>query len=380
MRIPRIGAPLLWAAILVGPFSAARAHKPSDSYLTLDPSGAEINVRWDVAVRDLDHALGLDRDSDGVVTWGDVRSRQAEIVAYALSRLGVATLTEGKATACPATPGDQLIVDHSDGAYVVLRFALRCRLRPASRLAVDYQLFFDLDPQHRGLLRVNDGTHRVLVFAAGKTRHEIDVASPDRAAQLGVFIREGIVHIWAGFDHVLFLLALLLPAVLRRERGHWRAVTHLRPVLWDVARIVTAFTLAHSITLSLAALDVLSLPSRLVEAAIAASVVLAALNNLRPVMGRDRWAVAFALGLLHGFGFSAVLSELGLLRENLTLALFGFNLGVEIGQLAIVAIFVPLAFALRGTALYRRAGLVGGSLGIVVLAAVWLVERATGLR
>jgi hypothetical protein len=147
-----------------------------------------------------------------------------------------------------------------------------------------------------------------------------------------------------------------------------------------VLKIVTAFTAAHSITLSLSALGVLRLPSRFVESGIAASVVIAALNNVVPILEEDRWAAAFALGLLHGFGFSATLMDLGLPRQNLAVTLFGFNVGVEIGQLCVVAAFLPLAFALRKTVAYRRVALVGGSIAIGAIASLWFVERAFALK
>ncbi len=139
--------------------------------------------------------------------------------------------------------------------------------------------------------------------------------------------------------------------------------------------MVTAFTLAHSITLSLAALEIISLPSRLVESAIAASVVFAALNNLRGTIESKRWVMAFAFGLIHGFGFASVLADLGLPQGALVLALVGFNAGVELGQLAIVAVFLPLAFALRGTSFYRVGVLKAGSVLVAMLAAWWLVQR-----
>ena len=144
--------------------------------------------------------------------------------------------------------------------------------------------------------------------------------------------------------------------------------------------MVTAFTVAHSITLSLATLGWISLPSRWVESAIAASVVLAALNNVWPVFHGRRWIVAFGFGLIHGFGFASVLADLGLPQGALALALLGFNVGVELGQLAIVAAFLPLAYLLRRSAFYQRAVMRAGSLLIAALAAAWLVERVFDLK
>ena len=194
------------------------------------------------------------------------------------------------------------------------------------------------------------------------------------------YFKDGVWHIWIGFDHILFLLALLLPAVLYRTRQRWQAVASFRPALIDVLKIVTAFTLAHSITLTLATLGVVTLPAHLVESAIAASVVLSALNSVFPVFEGKRWVVAFAFGLIHGFGFASVLADLGLPQDALLLALVGFNLGVEGGQLAIVSAFLPLAYYLRDTLFYRRVVLFAGSILIMLLASVWLVERVFSLK
>jgi hypothetical protein len=137
---------------------------------------------------------------------------------------------------------------------------------------------------------------------------------------------------------------------------------------------------AHSITLSLAALSVIQLPSRLVESTIALSVVLAALNNLYPVVFGRRWVVAFCFGLIHGFGFASVLADLGLPQQTLLIALVGFNLGVETGQLAIVSAFLPLAYALRRSWVYRRVIFLGGSAAIVVVAGIWMIERMFNVK
>ena len=147
-----------------------------------------------------------------------------------------------------------------------------------------------------------------------------------------------------------------------------------------MAKVVTAFTLAHSVTLTLATLGLVSLPSRLVESAIACSVVLAALNNVWPIVRQRLWLLAFGFGLLHGLGFAGALLDLGLPAHAMVVPLLAFNLGVELGQLAIVALLLPLIFALRETSLYPRLMLRAGSSAIAVLGGLWLVERAFDLR
>jgi hypothetical protein len=261
--------------------------------------------------------------------------------------------------------------------------ALACEAASPARLALDYTLFADLDPQHRGLLNLAArGATRSGVLGPHAPRQAFELGEISRWRQFVDYVREGVWHIWIGLDHILFLLSLLLPAVLawQAAQQRWQAVPSFRVAFVDVLKVVTAFTLAHSITLSLAALGVVELPSRLVESVIAASIIVAALNNVRPLVIRRLWMVAFGFGLVHGFGFASVLADLGLPRDALVLALVGFNVGVELGQLAIVVAFLPLAWALRRTVLYRRWVMVGGSLLIALLAAVWLVERAFGLE
>ena len=235
-------------------------------------------------------------------------------------------------------------------------------------------------PAHGPELRERILLSAPLVSRAVPQEQHFELASGGAFSQLGAFVRDGAHHIWSGFDHVLFLLALLLPAVLRREQGRWLPAPRAGPALAEVLKVVTAFTVAHSITLSLAALGVVSLPSRLVESCIAGSVVLAALNNVRPAVYRGRWLIAFFFGLIHGFGFASVLADLGLPQESLLIALVAFNIGVELGQLAIVTVFLPLAYRLRSTTFYRRGVLVVGSAVIVLVAGTWLIERAFNVR
>jgi hypothetical protein len=351
------------------------AHKASDSYLVLNVQGEQVSGQWDIALRDIDFALGLDADGNGEINWGELRQRHADIAAWALS-----ALTVSRGAICPLQVTQNQVDSHTDGAYAVLHLAGTC---PTGVGAVDvnYRLLFDLDALHRGLLRLElDGqTHSAVLSPQAQQQH-FETGDVALLAQFGQFFVEGVWHIWIGIDHILFLLALLLPVVLVREAGRWSGVGRFGAALREVLWVVTSFTVAHSITLTLAALGMVSLPSRLVESAIAVSVVLAAANNLKPVVSQRRWLVAFVFGLIHGFGFASVLAELGLPQETLVLSLIGFNVGVEAGQLVIVAVFLPLSFALRHSAFYRQVIFKGGSLLTMALALVWLVERVFDLK
>ena len=354
---------------------SAWAHKASDSYLVVDVKGKTITAQWDIALRDIDFALGLDSDGNAEITWGELRARQSDVSAWALSRLA---LTRGGV--CPLEVTGMQVDDHTDGGYAVLHLRGECP-GATGALGMEYRLLFDLDKLHRGLLRLTlDGPTFTTVLSPTSGVVQFGAAQASRWAQFSQYLVEGIWHIWIGFDHILFLLSLLLPAVLVLDMRRWQGVgrfgTAAREVLW----VVTSFTAAHSITLSLAALGLLSLPSRLVESAIALSVVLAAANNLWPIVENRRWLVAFGFGLIHGFGFASVLAELGLPADALVLSLLGFNAGVELGQLAIVAGFLPVAFWLRNTRLYLRGVFVLGSWLTMLVALVWMVERAFDLK
>ncbi|MGI9302231.1 MAG: HupE/UreJ family protein [Gammaproteobacteria bacterium] len=362
-----------WLSILflclVG--GAASAHKPSDSYLQLQLQGDALSGRWDIALRDLELAVGLDSDANGEITWGELRSGRKRVTAYALSRLRVS----GGDVACQAGVSDLLAARHSDGVYASLALTFDCAIARGDDIAVRYALLFDRDPQHRGLLRFDNGAAVVTHVLSPSEPERILSSTTSSAWQtFREYVVEGVWHIWIGFDHVLFLFTLLLPAVLSYREYRWRSVDQLRPALIEVCRVVTAFTVAHSITLSLAVLDVVSLPSRPVEVAIAFSVLVTALNNLRPLFGA-RWLLAFVFGLIHGFGFAGVLADLGLQGGALALSLLGFNLGVELGQLAIVALMFPLAYAMRRTVFYRSCVMAGGSVAIAGIACMWMFER-----
>ena len=364
---------MAWLVLMAG---TALAHKSSDSYLTVQAQGDQVSVQWDIALRDIQFAIGLDANGDDQITWGELQQKERELQAWASSRLSLQ-----RGGACTFKPQALQVGEHTDGGYAVLAWSGRCPQQHGP-LSIQYGLLFDLDTQHRGLLKLDlDGvTHSAVL---GPQSGVMQFAEATTAgAQFVQYLWQGVWHIWIGFDHILFLLALLLPAVLLRRR--WgrgsgvHGVSRFKDASLSVLAVVTAFTLAHSITLSLAALQIISLPSRLVESAIAASVVFAAANNLVPMV-QGRWLMAFFFGLIHGFGFASVLTELGLPTGALAVSLVGFNLGVELGQLAIVAVFLPLAFVLRHTPFYQGGVLVGGSWAALLVALAWFVERAFDL-
>ncbi len=367
---------LRWIAgsLLLLVAGAAQAHRPSDAFLTLDVHGREIRGQWEIALRDLAVVADLDRNHDNELTWGELRAGLPLLEPALLATLHVT----GDGRDCSLRVAELQLNDRVDGHFAWFALEGECGT-PPRELEIGYRFLFDLDPTHRGILALTaqDASHSA-VLGPDDTARRFVLADPSRWSAFRDYLENGAWHIWIGYDHILFLLALLLPAVLRVSNGRWTSQPELRPALWNVLGVVTAFTLAHSVTLTLAALDVLRLPGRLVESAIAATVMLAALNNIRPVVERARWAMAFGFGLIHGFGFASVLGELGLPQNARLLALVGFNLGVEIGQLGIVVIAVPLAFSMRNTAFYRTGVRLYGS-GIVVLLALWWLLQRSGV-
>ena len=272
-------------------------------------------------------------------------------------------------------PGGPIV----DGTYAVFLLTGDCGLSPLS-LTLNYRLLFDRDASHQGLVEVRYGDQPGQPVALSNQHREQTLSRDGDGglAALATFFRQGVHHILIGYDHILFLLTLLFPAVLVWRQGAWRPKESMREALLTTLGIVTAFTVTHSLTLALASLGLVNLPSWLVESAIAITVGLGAASNLAPQYFPRRWVMALVFGLIHGLGFAAVLADLGLDGGSLVLTLLGFNLGVEAGQALIVLIFVPAAFLVRRTAAYRRWFVPIGSVAIIAIATVWAVERLAG--
>ena len=273
--------------------ASACADVASNSYLRIElGAGGGVTGQWDIALRDLDAAVGLDADDDGQITWGELRVRQVAVEAYAFSRLSLG----GGGRTCTLQPSDFLVDYHAGNAYAVIRFGADCA--PVSgALTFKYRLLFDLDPTHRGLFDPRAADRRAVRGAVAQDRADIniDLAPQSMIDEVGHFVRFGIDHILLGYDHLLFgLRAANHRAAFRRiARSAWTPFDNLGRVLVETLKILTAFTFAHSITLTLAVLGVIDVPSRLVDPAVAMTIMLAAIDNIRPILPQIRWSVAF---------------------------------------------------------------------------------------
>lgn len=356
----------LFALVLLIPFLflslAAHAHKASDSFLYLN----DHTIRVDIAIEDVLRFQSLDEDGDGAVSWGELKVAESQIATHLIQRIA---LHAGQQR-CNLSASLAGLSQHSDGAYSVWNIQSPCLAQGASGRAplwLDYQLLFAQDPMHRGLYRLQRGDD-VQYGVLSPQSSQVSWQQQGYWITAKTFFVQGVVHLVTGYDHLLFLLALLIP-VLRRQQGQ----RGLGEVIKETAWIVTMFTVAHSITLALATLGLVVLPSGPVEIAIALSVTAAALLALTSVGYRYQMMLALGFGLIHGFGFAGMLSGLLEASAGKAVALLSFNVGIELAQLAVVAVLVPLLFSLRHHRFFAIASpLTSSVIAVVGLYWAWL--------
>ncbi len=373
-------APSCALAALLFAFGAplAEAHATSTNHLEIVThdaragAGADLAIRWDLALADVQWSIDLDSNGDRRVTWAEVLEHRPAIEALAESSL---ELQRGNAACELARGAAPRLTHHVGEPYVALSFIARCGAQGALR--VRSQLFFGVDAMQRTLLVVTGPSGESTAMLSPGAPFWQESAHPSAWRSFVSFIWQGMIHVWSGYDHLAFLLLLLLPSVLAplRDGTGWRAAGNARKVAGDLARIVTAFTLSHSITLALAATGTLRLPPAPIEAAIAVSIVAAGLLNLFPAFTRWRLGLAFGFGFVHGFGFANALQEIGTGGASLLPVLAGFNLGVEFAQLSLVALTLPLLLHLARTTLYTARLMPALSLATAMLGACWLAQR-----
>ncbi|MEO9587879.1 MULTISPECIES: HupE/UreJ family protein [Marinobacter] len=350
----------------------AWAHKASDSFIYLNQDRGEIRI--DVALRDLAVALPLDRNGDRQLSGAELRAGRDQITRWV--EQGV-TLSSTQAD-CRLTGQQWGLSRHSDGPYAAGLYTISCP-DGAAPDTLTYNLLFSQDPLHRGLISLeSDGTSTLGVVGPDSRQLALSAGDAPGSLQLfGTFLYEGVIHLLIGLDHILFLLVLMLPATLRKNDGS--PPVGLKQRLWELTGIVTAFTAAHSVTLALAALGVVRLPIAWVETIIALSIAVAAMNVMWPILGRKTWKLAFGFGLIHGFGFASVLGDLTSGVSQTVLALAGFNIGVELGQLGLLVIAFPLLYLWGKTHLYGRAVVPLTLIAVGAISLYWVAERAMAI-
>jgi hypothetical protein len=354
-------------ALLAAPRPAA-AHVASLTHSQVDVDGENVRYTIKIAPADLAEALGV--PTEPPPTAAQIELGTAKIVAYVTERIDV----ESSGVVCPA--GDGGLVLDADG-LVAVSWIARCGA-PVTNLAIDYTLFFDLDPTHEAVIRVvapGWSPLRTILDADG-SRLEWDLSEPPPSGTWA-FIRSGIDHILFGFDHIAFVLTLLLALVITRDPKHDWTLRSLGKTFAAMGLIVTSFTIAHSITLIAASLGWVRVPSQLVESVIALSIAYTAIENIVRPDVRWRFVLTFGFGLLHGLGFARMLEVL-LPPDDVVVPLLAFNVCVELGQLVVVACALPVFWLLArtiGGRNYRRYALPAMSALLAIAGLLWLAER-----
>lgn len=372
------------------------AHSTDETYIWLNPQSDHFDGLIEIRLPDVRQYFDIEISGDFETAKAAVPAIAPALQEYIKSHFSLKNI-DGSPIEYEIVKTDLLEADYF--GHFVQFFFRTAPLEVPSQIQVSSTLLFEHDPFSRSLLcmQYNHFTGESFpeayhheVFSPRNPSAEIDfLRTVSVPFGRKYYIKEGVRHIWIGIDHVLFLITLLLPAVfVRRSTSspssasdssssstEWVPVKSFRQGLWNICKIVTVFTIAHSITLYLASLDIFTLPAQIVESVIAFSIIMVAIGNFVPALRQHSWIILFVFGLFHGMGFASVLQDLPFRMSNLPRLLICFNGGVELGQLAIVAVVFPILFFLRYSKLYRPVILMGGSIVITVFASFWLYER-----
>ncbi|WP_394788175.1 HupE/UreJ family protein [Rhodoferax sp.] len=365
--------------VWVGCMAPAWAHKGSDAYLDVRQTSGDVKLQLSVALKDLDLLLPLDANADGNVTWAEVQTATPAVLALLQAHTGLQTSAPG----CDLRWRFDGLERRSDGAY--LRAAAQLQCAAGAALAWRYTLFREQDTNHRLIVTGQlDGRDLLATASPQQTtalvlRQARAAAAPPRGrlATLLDYLALGMHHLLEGYDHMAFLLALVLPLQLRLGPQLGRGSTPAgQPRPWmALLRTITAFTIGHSITLMLATFGWSQASPAWVEPAIAASIAATAMLNIFPLPKLRPERLALVFGLVHGYGFAGLLLEAAAPSGLLPWALAGFNLGVEAGQLTAVTAWVLLSQLVVGQPWYQRIVVRGGSAVLVLLAGYWFWLR-----
>jgi len=377
---------ILFLSLLVMNASVVNAHELSSGYLTLN-AGEENTYSGELLLKpdDIGQVAGLDTNGNGALTWGEIHQNQPLLERYITKVLSIRV----DDSPCEINLSMPNIRSVSGDSYLVSPIQVMCE--SDGTLGIHYDGIFEHSPTHKLLVNVNladqsgsrlqsssksssDNTSVTSVLDTDSRSVTFDASTTSLTALFISLVYEGVWHIFIGIDHILFLVATLLTVNLVREQKQWQKEPSTSRILKHTVILVSAFTLAHSITLTATALNFIALDSRLVELGIAISVLLTALNNIYPLIVR-LGIITFAFGLLHGMGFASVFADLNAQSNNLVLSVVAFNIGVEVGQLAIVAVLLPLLLWLRHFAFYAKTLMPLLSSIIAIIAINWTIQR-----
>ena len=383
---------ILTFVILIIPNSLS-AHEPDHTYLFLRVYENGVGGRVEITAKDLNKELGLNINEE--LQKAELNPFITRIQRY----LAKSIRFEDNNKSYQIKFGETKILplDEEDD-YIEFHFELERIDSMPELFDITYEPFFRTNPDHKGILIieynwkagiVDNHTLVAEIFTDGDVKKQLSLEDVSLWKGFIAMIKLGIWHIWIGLDHILFLVALVLPAVVRRKnfagnveviayeglnKTQWNPVAKFKPAALYILKIVTFFTIAHSVTLALASMNLFTLPSRYVESIIAFSIAIAALHNITPIFKSKEWIVAFVFGLFHGFGFAGVLGEKGLGGDYMILSLLGFNGGVEIGQICIIAVIFPILYLLRTFKFYPKL-LTFGSVLLILISLQWSIER-----
>ena len=354
------------------------AHAEGEDYVVLRFLERAIEGHFEIHFDDLREKLGVDLDPQGDDVLSDLTATSPIVHSYIRDHFSIGP--DG---------GPPYVIDFErqdvttlpQGTFALYHFRIDSGPLP-DLLTIRHSMLYDDDRLHRGLVLVEynaktDTTYpdeyTAMVFSPTNGVQSLNLTDVPSIMSPRDMIPQGVWHIWIGIDHILFLLALMLPTVLVSDSGKWKPVDRFPRAFWNLLKIITVFTVAHSISLVLAALDFISLPSRLVESVIALSIILVALNNIFGRVRESTMLVILGLGLFHGLGFASVMGHLPFRMIDLLRVVIGFNVGVELGVL------FPLLFLLRKSLVYEPFILRGVSAVLVLISGWWFVQRAAGL-
>jgi hypothetical protein len=369
---------ILAIALLTALPSTASAHFIGQSYLYLQVTESDLTGRFEIALEDLNPALGLS-GTPREITTGNVREHEDFLRDYVARHIVI------------TADGEPLDITflHTDkpvgAGYVRLPIDISGYETVPERLTFEYSILFDEDPGHQGFVLIESnwatGTFAneagiSLVFLPESRSDTLELTTSGRWRGFVAVVELGMESFWEGLDHVLFLIALLIPAVMKREDRRWRPVERFASAAVNVLKLLVAFAVGYVIALVLAVTGVVTPPSRVWEIGIAVSVAVAALNILVPVLHGRLWLVVLVFSLFHGFGFAEAMAEAGVTEEFVGLSLLAFTLGLEVSQLILTLILVPVLFLLRRLSLYPGLFMPASALFILAVSLAWLAERS----